>query len=164
MSRRKRTETRRLPTHPAEEQPTPGEKILILLPTLLLVIVATVQFVRGKTANLSSWKGGGFGMFASLDHLRFTRTFLVDETYMDPYMRPPIFHSLWQRRAETLPSTAQLYRYATSVHTYLHNEPEAIEVFGPSAWPAVRVIVYDVQLQSSKPLLKAVELGQVTKK
>src|SRR5262245_53448819 len=39
-----------------------------LLPPLLLVVVAVVQIVLARTGDLTPWKGGGFGMFATLDH------------------------------------------------------------------------------------------------
>jgi hypothetical protein len=34
----------------------------------VLVVVATMQVVMAKTAGLTPWKGGGFGMFSTLDH------------------------------------------------------------------------------------------------
>jgi len=39
-----------------------------LLPPLLLTVVALVQIVLARTADLTAWKGGGFGMFSTLDH------------------------------------------------------------------------------------------------
>ena len=39
-----------------------------LLPPLLLTVVALLQIVLARTADLTAWKGGGFGMFATLDH------------------------------------------------------------------------------------------------
>ena len=39
-----------------------------ILPPVLLVIVAVSQIVVARTADLTPWKGGGFGMFATLDH------------------------------------------------------------------------------------------------
>lgn len=38
-----------------------------LLPVVLLITIATTQILLAKTAALSPWKGGGFGMFASTD-------------------------------------------------------------------------------------------------
>jgi hypothetical protein len=32
------------------------------------MVVATTQIVLALTASLTPWKGGGFGMFATLDH------------------------------------------------------------------------------------------------
>ena len=38
------------------------------LPHLLLVLVACVQMVLAHRGDLTPWKGGGFGMFSTLDH------------------------------------------------------------------------------------------------
>ena len=40
----------------------------MLLPPLLLVVVALGQVTLAKTVGLTAWKGGGFGMFSTLDH------------------------------------------------------------------------------------------------
>jgi len=37
------------------------------LPCLILIGVATLQIYLAHTANLTPWKGGGFGMFAAID-------------------------------------------------------------------------------------------------
>lgn len=42
-----------------------------LLPAVLLVLVAVIQIGLARTKYLTPWKGGGFGMFASLDHGAF---------------------------------------------------------------------------------------------
>ena len=39
-----------------------------LLPSALLVIVAVIQIVLARTTGMTPWKGGGFGMFSTLDH------------------------------------------------------------------------------------------------
>ena len=39
-----------------------------LFPPLLLTVVALLQIVLARTADLTAWKGGGFGMFSTLDH------------------------------------------------------------------------------------------------
>ena len=41
------------------------------LPAALLAAMAVVQIVLAFTLHLSAWKGGGFGMFATLDHGAF---------------------------------------------------------------------------------------------
>jgi hypothetical protein len=38
------------------------------LPPLLLIVVAIAQVGLYRTGNLTPWKGGGFGMFSTLDH------------------------------------------------------------------------------------------------
>jgi hypothetical protein len=47
------------------------ERLAVLAPVGLLVAVSCVQITLAQTAFLSPWKGGGFGMFASLDGLGF---------------------------------------------------------------------------------------------
>jgi hypothetical protein len=39
-----------------------------LVPSAVLIVVAVTQLVLAKTAHLTAWKGGGFGMFSTLDH------------------------------------------------------------------------------------------------
>jgi hypothetical protein len=38
------------------------------LPPVLLTVVALGQIALARTADLTAWKGGGFGMFSTLDH------------------------------------------------------------------------------------------------
>ena len=38
------------------------------LPPVLLVVVAVLQVGLAPTVDLTAWKGGGFGMFSTLDH------------------------------------------------------------------------------------------------
>jgi hypothetical protein len=47
------------------------------LPAVLLVLVALVQIGLTRTSALTPWKGGGFGMFATLDHGAFRRVEVV---------------------------------------------------------------------------------------
>ena len=46
-------------------------QLAILAPTVVLLTVAAAQMILARTADLSPWKGGGFGMFASVDGLPF---------------------------------------------------------------------------------------------
>ena len=43
----------------------------VWLPVIFLVTVAVLQIFLAKTADLSPWKGGGFGMFATIDGTAF---------------------------------------------------------------------------------------------
>jgi hypothetical protein len=42
----------------------------MLIPCTILLIVATLQFRAAYVGTLTPWKGGGFGMFATVDSLR----------------------------------------------------------------------------------------------
>ena len=46
---------------------------------LLAVVAAVVQIVLAGTADLTPWKGGGFGMPATLDHNAYRRLDVVME-------------------------------------------------------------------------------------
>lgn len=47
------------------------EDLAVVLPAALLALVACTQIALTFLTPLSPWKGGGFGMFASLDSLQF---------------------------------------------------------------------------------------------
>ena len=51
------------------------------LPALILTAIAAVQLYNSKVLNLTPWKGGGFGMFSSIQRIeaRFLKVHLIDE-------------------------------------------------------------------------------------
>ena len=49
------------------------------LPAVLLVAMAVTQVVLTRTSDLTPWKGGGFGMFSTLDHGAHRRVVVVVE-------------------------------------------------------------------------------------
>lgn len=57
------------------------DRLNLAFPSLLLVLVAGVQIFRAHAYAQSSWKGGGFGMFATADspQARFLRCAIVGE-------------------------------------------------------------------------------------
>ena len=75
------------------------------LPTALLLLIAVTQILLTRTADLSPWKGGGFGMFATTDGtaFRFVRLFVdaperseelsVPESLEDAALRAQLFPS-----------------------------------------------------------------------
>lgn len=54
------------------------------LPSILLLCVAAHQMLKAQTENLTSWKGGGFGMFATLDQERFAKVYVSREGQFFP--------------------------------------------------------------------------------
>jgi hypothetical protein len=46
-------------------------RLAIAGPSTLLCVIAAAQMILSSTASLSPWKGGGFGMFASVDGVPF---------------------------------------------------------------------------------------------
>ena len=55
------------------------QRIAVALPAAVLITVACCQISLTRTSRLSPWKGGGFGMFASLDGIGFRRVRLFVE-------------------------------------------------------------------------------------
>lgn len=49
------------------------------LPATLLVVVALTQIALWRAVDMTPWKGGGFGMFATLDHGAFRGVQVVVE-------------------------------------------------------------------------------------
>ena len=58
--------------------PGKRERSWAALPAVVLAVVATAQIVLTQVTMLSPWKGGGFGMFATLDGrpFRYVRMFV----------------------------------------------------------------------------------------
>ena len=51
----------------------------VVVPAALMVAVAAVQIALALTSGLTPWKGGGFGMFSTLDHGAFRGVDIVIE-------------------------------------------------------------------------------------
>lgn len=95
---------------------TTRSRLLILLPCVILVVVALRQIHLARTEELSPWKGGGFGMFASTDSGPLRRLRLTVETEdRSERVRVPAELELLALRAKTLPSEAWLRRVARSI-------------------------------------------------
>jgi hypothetical protein len=87
-----------------------------LLPVALLVIVAGAQVALARTAGLSAWKGGGFGMFSTTDDggRRYVRIFVTAPERSEEIGIAPSLEDA-ARRATALPGDAQLSSLARLV-------------------------------------------------
>jgi hypothetical protein len=92
------------------------ERSWATVPAALLVLVATAQLWLAHTVGLSPWKGGGFGMFASLDArpFRYVRIFVEAPERSEELTVPPSLEAL-AASAETLPGDHQLEQLAQGV-------------------------------------------------
>ena len=92
------------------------ERLWAALPAVLLTVVATVQIVLTQVVMLSPWKGGGFGMFATLDGrpFRYVRMFVRARERSEELAVPPSLEEL-AASAEILPGDPQLERLARAV-------------------------------------------------
>lgn len=86
------------------------------LPVIILGAVATVQVGLAKTADLSAWKGGGFGMFSTVDDAPHRAVRIVVEApnrSEEVAIAPSIDRDAI--KAMTLPSDGRLRRLAEAV-------------------------------------------------
>jgi hypothetical protein len=85
-------------------------------PAFLLAIVAVCQIVLAKTADLTPWKGGGFGMFATLDHNAYRRLDVIMEgTERSEALEIPPSLEVAAARATALPAEWMLRSLAEGV-------------------------------------------------
>ena len=102
------------------------------LPVLILIVAAGVQVLLARTQALSSWSGGGFGMFSTLDHgtRRHLHTFVVRPGLRREVL-PPARLNEEVARALTLPSEARLRSIGLALAdtpTPDHGPPTAVQV------------------------------------
>jgi hypothetical protein len=91
-------------------------RLAIVAPSALLCLIASAQMFLARAGDLSPWKGGGFGMFATLDHGAFRRLEVVAEgpDRSEELEIPPSLDAL-AARAATYPAHWLLRRLATQV-------------------------------------------------
>ena len=87
-----------------------------IVPVALLLAVACVQVTLARTAGLSPWKGGGFGMFSTTDDSgrRRVRVFVSAAARSEEIAIAPSLEDA-AARAAVLPSDGALSRLARRV-------------------------------------------------
>jgi hypothetical protein len=112
-------------------------RTLIALPAIVLLAVAAVQMTLATTAGLSPWKGGGFGMFASVDGLpfRWLRIYLTAPERSEELAVP---QSLGDdaRRVLTWPREQALDRLARAVVARERRQGRPIDQVRIQVWRA----------------------------
>jgi hypothetical protein len=113
------------------------ERLAIAAPPLLLVTVAVTQMVLALTLHLSPWKGGGFGMFASVDGLPF-RSVRIEVSAVDRSEQLAVPPSLTRLAdaAATLPSRRSLERLADGVIARERRHGRAVDRVRVEVWRA----------------------------
>ena len=87
-----------------------------LVPPLLLFVVAVMQIALTRTADLTPWKGGGFGMFATLDHAGYRGVdIVVDAPDRSEALQVPASIELAVARAAACPADGMLRAVAEAV-------------------------------------------------
>jgi hypothetical protein len=91
-------------------------QLRVWLPVSLLLGVAFVQIVLTRTADLSPWKGGGFGMFAATDGGAFRRArIFVEAPERSEELEIPASLELAAARAELFPTDRLMAALARGV-------------------------------------------------
>jgi hypothetical protein len=91
-------------------------RLAIVSPTVLLLTVASAQMILARRSDLSPWKGGGFGMFASVDGLpfRWVRLYVSAPERSEELAVPPSLEEQTDRVA-AWPHPAAMRALAASV-------------------------------------------------
>ena len=109
---------------------------IVWLPVILLVVVAVNQMRLALTGELTSWKGGGFGMFATTDRpgTRYVHVWLIGEGRDRPVPVPAA-----ARRAELSaranPTERNLLRLAQEVAKRLPSRSAGVRAVRVEYWP-----------------------------
>ncbi len=105
------------------------------VPALMLVTVACVQVALAKTAGLTPWKGGGFGMFSTTDDggRRYVRVFVSARDRSEELTIAPSLQDA-ARRAAVLPRDTELSRLARAVVERERRHERAVETVRIETW------------------------------
>ena len=114
------------------------------LPTALLLVIAVTQILLSRTADLSPWKGGGFGMFATTDGtaFRYVRLF-VDAPERSEELAVPQSLEDAALRAQLFPSDRFLLRLGEAAAVRERRQGRSVS--------SVRVEVWKIEF-SNTPL------------
>jgi hypothetical protein len=105
------------------------------VPAVLLALVAGAQILLTHLTPLSPWKGGGFGMFATLDGrpFRYVRMFVRAPERSEELAVPPSLEEL-AASAEILPTDDRLERLARGVVAREHRRGRPAEEVQLDVW------------------------------
>jgi len=132
---------------------------LRVLPPVLLLAIFTSQIVLVRTVALTPWKGGGFGMFSTLDHGAYRRVSVIVEA-PDRSERVEIAPSIEEEeaRAVACPSDRLLRRLAVAVAERERRHERPVSSVAITVWRvefergslapeerALRTFVYDAR-------------------
>ena len=131
-------------------------RLAIGSPAVLLLVVASAQMLLARTSDLSPWKGGGFGMFASVDGspFRWARIYVFAAERSEEIAIPPSLDDQAQRVA-TWPHRRALEALARSVIARERRRQQPVETVRVEIWRA------DVSpdLDVSETLIRQITLG-----
>jgi hypothetical protein len=107
----------------------------VVVPPVLLVVVAVCQIGLAKASGLTAWKGGGFGMFSTLDHGAYRGIDVVIEAAdrSEAQNIPPSLEEI-AARAAAYPSDWLLRRLAEGIVARERRYDRAVTVVKLTVW------------------------------
>ena len=126
-----------------------------IVPVALLVAVAAVQVTLVYTADLSPWKGGGFGMFSTTDDSgrRHVRIFVSAKDRSEEITIAPSLEDVADRAA-VLPTDYQLTRLAQRVVAREARYQRPVDVVRIDTW---RIVYAPLTLTATSQLIRSFE-------
>jgi hypothetical protein len=115
--------------------PNGGVAWRAMLPVALLLAVAGAQVTLARTAGLSPWKGGGFGMFSTTDDAgrRHVRVFVSAPERSEEIAITPSLEDA-AARAAVLPGDGELSRLARRVVERERRNRRPVDAVRIEAW------------------------------
>ena len=105
------------------------------LPPVLLVVVAVLQVGLAHTVDLTAWKGGGFGMFSTLDHGAYRGVdIVVDAPDRSESLEIPLSLESVAARAAACPTDGLLRALAEGVAAREQRYQRAVTRVTVTAW------------------------------
>ncbi len=99
-----------------EDQHVLKQRYLAVVAPALLCLITGIQIYLVRTQGLSPWKGGGWGMFSTVEapSARFLRIYLVTEQGEISVLAPESLRGQ-ELEVQTLPNSRRLERFATTL-------------------------------------------------
>ena len=122
------------------------DAVAVAVPTALLLAVATTQVWLSTTSRLSPWKGGGFGMFASVDGLAFrTVRITVSAPERSEELHVPASLDDLAARTATFPHDAAMERLGRAVGARERRQGRPVQNVTIDVWRAAYSPSLDAQ-------------------
>ena len=115
--------------------------LLHYLPVIVFFLIAANHFYLVKTAHLTPWLGGGYGMFSTTDYgpSRFIKVYGVKNSVIQEDIEIPEQLSMLARKVRGLPDNKNVGLFAEAIASYLQDNQHS--------FPVIRIEVLTTQYQ-----------------
>ncbi len=114
---------------------TARQRVAAVIPVVLLSLVALNQIRLAHSSDMTAWKGGGFGMFSTLDRprARQVRVHLLGAGRDIPFSVPPELRNL-NESVKNRPTEKKLLRLGREVAESLKQRLPELETVRVEVW------------------------------